>query len=44
LIKRLIPALLSTGLPIERIQRVTEFIVGNDHFFLNLCDGRDARR
>jgi Protein of unknown function (DUF1116) len=36
LIKRLIPALLSTGLPIERIQRVTEFIVGNDHFFLNL--------
>lgn len=36
LIKRLIPALLSTGLPIERIQRVTEFIVSNDHFFLNL--------
>ena len=36
LIKRLIPALRSTGLPIERIQRVTEFIVSNDHFFLNL--------
>ena len=36
LIKRLIPALLLTGLPIERIQRVTRFIVGNDRFFLNL--------
>jgi hypothetical protein len=36
LVKRLIPALLSSGLPIDTIQRVTAFIVGNDHFFLNL--------
>jgi hypothetical protein len=36
LIKRLVPALLTTGLPIEQIQRVTAFIIGNDHFFLNL--------
>lgn len=36
LIKRLIPALLGTGLPIDIVQRVTLFITGNDHFFLNL--------
>jgi Protein of unknown function (DUF1116) len=36
LIKRLVPALLTTGLPIEQIQRVSAFIIGNDHFFLNL--------
>jgi Protein of unknown function (DUF1116) len=36
LIKRLIPALLGSGLPMDTIQRVTAFITGNDHFFLNL--------
>jgi hypothetical protein len=36
LVKRLIPALLSCGLSIDTIQRVTAFILGNDHFFLNL--------
>ncbi|WP_140920908.1 YlbE family protein [Limnobaculum xujianqingii] len=36
LIKRLIPALLESGLPLDLIQRATAFIVGNDHFFLNL--------
>jgi Protein of unknown function (DUF1116) len=36
LIKRLLPALLACGLPLETVQRVTAFIVGNDHFFLNL--------
>jgi hypothetical protein len=36
LLKRLIPALLSSGEPLDRLTRVIEFIAGNDHFFLNL--------
>jgi hypothetical protein len=36
LLKRLIPALLDTGEPLERLRRVIEFVAGNDHFFLNL--------
>lgn len=36
LIKRLLPALLNCGLPMDRVQRVVAFITGNDHFFLNL--------
>lgn len=36
LIKKLVPALLTTGLPLDQLQRVIGFIAGNDHFFLNL--------
>lgn len=36
LIKRLIPALLDSGLPLDQLQRVMAFLVSNDHFFLNL--------
>jgi Protein of unknown function (DUF1116) len=36
LLKRLLPALLATDVPGDRLRRVVEFIVGNDHFFLNL--------
>jgi hypothetical protein len=36
LLKRLIPALLDTGEPLDRLRRVIEFVAGNDHFFLNL--------
>jgi len=36
LLKQLLPALLSTALPVEQIQRVIRFITANDHFFLNL--------
>ncbi|GGP23139.1 DUF1116 domain-containing protein [Silvimonas iriomotensis] len=36
LIKRLLPALLQTGLPSQSLQAVVGFIVSNDHFFLNL--------
>lgn len=36
LIKRLMPALLQTNLPMEQLQPVVNFIVSNDHFFLNL--------
>jgi hypothetical protein len=36
LIKRLLPALLGTGLPLEQIRQVSGAIVENDHFFLNL--------
>jgi hypothetical protein len=36
LIKRLVPALLASNLPLETLQRVAAFITGNDHFFLNL--------
>jgi Protein of unknown function (DUF1116) len=36
LLKRLIPALLGTDEPIDRLRRVIEFVAGNDHFFLNL--------
>lgn len=35
-LKRLISALLKTRLPAADIAAVVEFIVGNDHFFLNL--------
>jgi Protein of unknown function (DUF1116) len=35
-LKRVIPALLDTGLPLEQIQRTVAFMAGNDHFFLNL--------
>jgi hypothetical protein len=36
LLKRLIPALLKTGLSHPDITAVVEFIAGNDHFFLNI--------
>ncbi|WP_151216374.1 DUF1116 domain-containing protein [Citrobacter meridianamericanus] len=36
LIKRLLPALLSSNLPTEQLQRTVTFITSNDHFFLNL--------
>ena len=36
LLKRLIPALLDSGEPLDRLRRVVEFVAGNDHFFLNL--------
>lgn len=36
LFKKLVPALLSTNLPADKIQRSVDFIAGNDHFFLNL--------
>lgn len=36
LIKRLLPALLSSNLPAEQLQRTVTFITSNDHFFLNL--------
>ena len=34
--KRLLPALLQTGLPLDLLQRVSSFMLSNDHFFLNL--------
>jgi hypothetical protein len=36
LLKRLLPALLSSGEPLDRLTRVVEFLAANDHFFLNL--------
>ena len=36
LLKRLVPALLSSGLPLDQLQRVCAFMANNDHFFLNL--------
>ena len=36
LMKRLLPALLQTGLPLTQLQRASSFMLGNDHFFLNL--------
>jgi hypothetical protein len=36
LLKRLLPALLATGVANDRLRRVIEFVAGNDHFFLNL--------
>jgi len=36
LLKRLIPALLGTDEPLDRLRRTIEFVAGNDHFFLNL--------
>ncbi|WEM44455.1 DUF1116 domain-containing protein (plasmid) [Photobacterium sp. DA100] len=36
LLKQLVPALLSSSLPQEQIQRAVGFITANDHFFLNL--------
>ncbi|SAK91073.1 hypothetical protein AWB79_06666 [Caballeronia hypogeia] len=35
-IKRIVPALLGTDLPLSQIREVCAAIVGNDHFFLNL--------
>jgi hypothetical protein len=35
-LKRVIPALLASGLPLDQLQRVVAFMAGNDHFFLNL--------
>jgi hypothetical protein len=35
-LKRVIPALLGSGLPLDQVQRVVAFMAGNDHFFLNL--------
>jgi hypothetical protein len=36
LLKRLVPALLATDEPLDRLRRSIEFVAGNDHFFLNL--------
>jgi hypothetical protein len=36
LLKRLIPALLDSGEPLDRLKRTIDFVAGNDHFFLNL--------
>ena len=36
LFRRLVPALLETGLPAGDLTRVASFLTGNDHFFLNL--------
>lgn len=36
LLKRLLPALLESSLPLAQLQRVVTFLTGNDHFFLNL--------
>jgi hypothetical protein len=36
LMKRLVPALLGSGQPLDELRRVIAFILGNDHFFLNL--------
>ena len=36
LIRKLLPALLESGLPDERIAGVARFVAGNDHTFLNL--------
>lgn len=36
LLKQIVPALLSTSLPKEQLQRVISFVTANDHFFLNL--------
>lgn len=35
-IKRIVPPLLDTSLPLEQIRAVTQALVENDHFFLNL--------
>jgi hypothetical protein len=35
-IKRIVPALLATDLPLAQIREVSEAIIGNDHFFLNI--------
>ena len=35
-LKRLLPALLSLDLDASRLRRVVEYVVGNDHVFLNL--------
>ena len=36
LVKRLLPSVLRCGAPAEEIARAFEFIVGNDHFFINI--------
>ncbi len=36
LLKRLVPALLKSGVPAADVAASVEFIAGNDHFFLNL--------
>jgi hypothetical protein len=36
LIKNLLPALVESGLPGDRVARVVRFVAGNDHTFLNL--------
>ena len=36
LLKQLLPALLDADVPTDRLRRVVNFVVGNDHFFLNL--------
>ncbi|MFN0027288.1 MAG: DUF1116 domain-containing protein [Acidimicrobiales bacterium] len=36
LCKHLLPAMLSDGSPMDALRRVTDFIMGNDHFFLNV--------
>jgi hypothetical protein len=35
-IKRIVPALLDSGLPLAQIREVSAAIIGNDHFFLNI--------
>jgi hypothetical protein len=36
LLKRFVPAMLRSGAPAADIASVTEFVAGNDHFFLNI--------
>jgi hypothetical protein len=36
LIKKLLPALVESGLPGDRVAQVVRFVAGNDHTFLNL--------
>ncbi len=36
LIKNMLPALVESGLPGDRVARVVRFVAGNDHTFLNL--------
>jgi len=36
LVKRLVPAMLGSSVPLDEARRAIEFILGNDHFFLNL--------
>jgi succinyl-CoA synthetase alpha subunit len=36
LLRRLVPALLGSGVPVDRQERAVAFIAANDHFFLNL--------
>ncbi|MCH7913792.1 MAG: DUF1116 domain-containing protein [Deltaproteobacteria bacterium] len=36
LLKRLVPVMVKTDIPLDQIAAAVEFIAGNDHFFLNI--------